>query len=104
MAELRQPPQLESSLDCLRAMQQEIATKFKIKLVGITGSVARLESKASSDIDIVAETLGRVSLFEVVDAKDRLAEGLGYDVDLIFLKNMPDYKKSLMLRDLVALA
>jgi uncharacterized protein len=85
-------------------MQHEIASKFRIKLVGITGSVGRQESTANSDVDVVAETIGRVSLFEVVDARDALVAKLGFEIDLIFLKDMPDYKKTLMLRDLVSLA
>jgi predicted nucleotidyltransferase len=96
-------PQLETSLAQLKAMQHSIAQDFQIKLVGITGSVGRQDANVDSDIDVVAETLGRISLFEVVDAQAALKAKLGYEVDLIFLKDMPDYKKALMLRDLVPL-
>lgn len=59
-----------------------ILKKYGVKRAGIFGSVARGESTEESDIDILVEIEGRMSLLEFAGLKLELEEILGRKVDL----------------------
>jgi predicted nucleotidyltransferase len=60
--------------------------RFNVTEIGIFGSFVRGEQKENSDLDILVEFEGRVSLFEIVRLERFLSELLGEKVDLV-LKN-----------------
>ena len=59
-----------------------LAEKYGIAVVGIFGSYVRGEQKEGSDLDLLAEILRPISLFELVGAEIYLSEVLGVKVDL----------------------
>lgn len=59
-----------------------ILKKYGVKKAGIFGSVARGESTEESDIDILVEIEGRMSLLDFAGLKLELEEILGRKVDL----------------------
>ena len=59
-----------------------ILKKYGVKRAGIFGSVVRGEETEKSDIDILVEIEGRVSLLDFVGLKLELEEALGRKVDL----------------------
>ncbi len=59
-----------------------ILKKYGVKRAGIFGSVVRGEETEKSDIDILVEIEGRVSLLDFVGLKLELEEALGRNVDL----------------------
>jgi predicted nucleotidyltransferase len=59
-----------------------ILKKYGVKRAGIFGSVARGESTEESDIDILVEIEGRMSLLDFAGLKLELEEILGRKVDL----------------------
>ena len=59
-----------------------ILKKYGVKRAGIFGSVARGESTEGSDIDILVEIEGRMSLLDFAGLKLELEEILGRKVDL----------------------
>ncbi|HOC52429.1 MAG TPA: nucleotidyltransferase family protein [Caldisericia bacterium] len=59
-----------------------ILKKYGVKRAGIFGSVVRGEDTEKSDIDILVEIEGRMSLLDFVGLKLELEEVLGMKVDL----------------------
>lgn len=59
-----------------------ILKKYGVKRAGIFGSVVRGEETEKSDIDILVEIEGRVSLLDFAGLKLELEEALGRKVDL----------------------
>jgi predicted nucleotidyltransferase len=73
--------QQEEVLNVLRKHKQMLSTKYGVSRLGIFGSVARGESTASSDIDVVVEM--PPDLFQMVHMKEELEQLLSTSVDLI---------------------
>ena len=59
-----------------------ILKRYKVKRAGIFGSVVRGEENKKSDIDILVEIVGRMSLLDFAGLKLELEEALGQRVDL----------------------
>jgi predicted nucleotidyltransferase len=59
-----------------------ILKRYKVKRAGIFGSVVRGEENKESDIDILVEIVGRMSLLDFAGLKLELEEALGQRVDL----------------------
>lgn len=59
-----------------------ILKKYGIKKSGVFGSIVRGEAREDSDIDILVEIEGRMSLLDFAGLKLELEEALGRKVDL----------------------
>ena len=59
-----------------------ILKRYNVKRAGIFGSIARGEENEESDIDILVEIEGRMSLLDFAGLKIELEEALGKRVDL----------------------
>ena len=59
-----------------------ILKRYNVKRAGIFGSIARGEENQESDIDILVEIEGRMSLLDFAGLKLELEEALGKRVDL----------------------
>lgn len=59
-----------------------VLKKYGVTRAGIFGSVARGEARENSDIDILVEIKGRMSLLDFAGLKVELEETLGKPVDL----------------------
>jgi len=59
-----------------------ILIKYGIKKSGVFGSIVRGEAREDSDIDILVEIEGRMSLLDFAGLKLELEEALGRKVDL----------------------
>jgi predicted nucleotidyltransferase len=77
-----QPP---LSLDAVRAAVRAACAGRPVRCVEMFGSVARGESGASSDVDLLVDFLpeARVGLLELGALKEELEEKLGRPVDLL---------------------
>ena len=60
-----------------------LANKYFVKEIGVFGSVARGEQRASSDVDILVNFARPVSLFDFVRLENYLSSLLGVKVDLV---------------------
>lgn len=84
----------------------EIATVIRVfepylpKTLGIFGSVARNESHANSDIDILYTLEGPISLFTLARLQITLEEKLDKKVDLVSEGALHPKLKSSILKDL----
>ncbi|MCE3222410.1 MAG: polymerase, beta domain protein region [Nitrospira sp.] len=83
--------------------QEALATKYGINVVGLFGSYARQEQRPDSDIDLLADILKPISLFELVGAELYLAEVLNAKVDLVPRRDLREELKAAILRDTVTL-
>ena len=75
--------------------------RFNVKEIGIFGSFVRGEQKETSDIDILVEFEGRVSLFEIVRLERFLSELLGEKVDLVMKNSLKPRISKHILREVV---
>src|SRR5688572_11013650 len=53
-----------------------ILSPMKPLRIGIFGSVSRNEQNEFSDIDILVDVKGKISLFDLIDAEEQLSEAL----------------------------
>ncbi len=83
--------------------QAVLADRYGVNVVGLFGSYARQEQRPDSDIDLLADILRPISLFELVGAELYLGEVLNAKVDLIPRRDLREELKAAILQDTVAL-
>ncbi len=76
-------------LHILRAHREELRRRYGVTSLALFGSVARNEAAAASDVDVLVEFEGRVSLFDVI----------GLQLDLQELLDVP--KVDVVMRDAI---
>jgi len=76
---------LNEILRLLKENDRILEEKFKVKSIGVFGSVTRGEQKETSDIDIIVEFSEPVG-WEIVDFQDFLEKLLGVRVDVVTKK------------------
>lgn len=74
--------ELDSLLAVLRAYKREAGSQYRIEALGIFGSVARGDSHAGSDLDVVIR-IGRPNLLTLSRIRLDLEERSGRHVDLL---------------------
>jgi len=74
--------QRDHATQILRTAMPELQQRFGVVSVRIFGSVARDEAGPDSDVDILVEFSGPVSLFLLADLREFLTEALGRPVDV----------------------
>jgi len=66
---------------------KEVLTKqFKVKEIGIFGSIVRGEDKETSDVDILVEFKEPIGLFKFLELEEYLSDLIGRKVDLVSKK------------------
>lgn len=83
--------------------QDVLSHKYGVSIVGLFGSYARQEQRPDSDIDLLADILRPISLFELVGAELYLGEVLDTKVDLIPRRDVREELKAAILENTVAL-
>jgi predicted nucleotidyltransferase len=69
-------------IDEIKRKILSILKRYKVKRAEIFGSMVRGEENKESDIDILVEIVGRMSLLDFAGLKLELEEALGQRVDL----------------------
>lgn len=67
----------------LQGMLPELKKKYPIKYMGIFGSYIRGEQSPSSDLDILVEFNGSITLLGYARLENELSDKLGIKVDLV---------------------
>ncbi len=67
----------------LQEMLPELKKKYPLKYIGVFGSYVRGEQSASSDLDILVEFNGSITLFGYARLENELSDKLGVKVDLV---------------------
>ena len=73
---------LEEIIQILKENNRILKERFKVKSIGVFGSVTRGEQKETSDVDIIVEFSEPVG-WEIVDLKEFLEELLEVEVDIV---------------------
>lgn len=63
-----------------------LTKQFKVKEIGIFGSVVRGEDKETSDIDILVEFEEPIGFFKFLELEEYLSDLIGRKVDLVSKK------------------
>lgn len=63
-----------------------LAKQFKVKEIGIFGSIVRGEAKETNDVDILVEFKEPIGLFKFLELEEYLSDLIGRKVDLISKK------------------
>jgi len=77
---------LADILKTLAAHREELTQKYKVKEIGIFGSVVRGEQKGTSDVDILVEFENPIGFFTFLELEEYLSNLLGLKVDLVSKK------------------
>jgi predicted nucleotidyltransferase len=70
-------------LKILRRETPKVRTRFGVKRLALFGSVARDEARPDSDVDVLVEFDGPVTLDRYMGLKFQLEDALGARVDLV---------------------
>jgi len=87
----------------IRQHRNVLAEKYGVAVVGIFGSYVRGEQEQQSDIDLLAEILRPISLFEIVGAEIYLSETLGVKVDLVPKRSVREELRDNILKEAVGI-
>ena len=67
----------------LRDQKPILREKFKVREIGIFGSVVRGEQKETSDLDLLVEFEEPIGLIKYVNLQNYLSDKVGWRVDLV---------------------
>ncbi len=73
-------------IEILRDYKREVAERYGLLAIGVFGSVARDESAADSDVDVVVR-IAKPDLFMLAGIKDELEQRLLRPVDVVTYRN-----------------
>ena len=73
-------------LGIILAMKPELETNYKVKSIGIFGSVVREKAGRRSDIDVLVEFEKPIGLFKFLELEELLSKRIGGKVDLVSKK------------------
>jgi len=86
-------------LRAIKRLKPEIQRRFKVKEIGLFGSVVRGEVNDDSDIDILVDFEGDASLFELVGLALFLEERLKRKVDVVSKRALREEIREPVLRE-----
>ena len=77
---------LADILKTLAAHKEELQKRYRVKELGVFGSVVRGEQKGTSDVDILVEFEKPIGFFTFLELEEYLSNLLGVKVDLVSKK------------------
>ena len=81
----------------LRRNLPELRRRFKVRRIGVFGSIVRGEQRGRSDLDILVEYSETPSLLAIVALKRHLTELTGEKVDLVPASALkPAYRQTIL--------
>lgn len=87
----------------IKQHKKELEERYKVKEIGVFGSVVRGEEKKRSDIDILVEFKEPIGLFEFMDLQEYLETLFGQKVDLVSKKALKPRIGQYILQEVVYL-
>jgi uncharacterized protein len=76
-----------------------VCSKWGVSRLRVFGSAARNEAGPESDLDLLVEFSGRVTLFDLVGMEQELEDELGLDVDLVTPASLSPYIRERVLSE-----
>ncbi len=74
---------LESVLAKMRALKPEIATRYRVREIGVFGSVSRRQHGEASDIDVLVDFEEGADLLDLVGLAQFLEEHFHWPIDVV---------------------
>jgi len=93
----------EEILKVLHNLKENLKIKYKIKEIGVFGSVMRGEQKGTSDIDILVEFEDDADLLDLVGIAQFLEEKLQQKVDVVSKRALREEIKETVLQEVESL-
>lgn len=93
----------EEILRTLEQLKKEIKARFKVKEIGIFGSVIRKEQKETSDIDVLVDFKDGADIFDLVGLALFLEERFNQEVDVVPKEDLRKEIKESVLKEVVYL-
>ncbi len=91
----------EDILPRLKTLKPELRARYKVKEIGLFGSIIRGEQKETSDIDILVEFDQPIGFFKFLELEEYLSTQLGRKVDLVSKKALKPRIGSAILKEVV---
>jgi len=92
---------LEEIKDILKRHKEEVIREYKVKEIGIFGSIVRGEQRKRSDIDILVEYYELPDLIKLIELERRLQRILRKKVDLVEKHGIRPELKDRILKEVV---
>ena len=92
---------LESIGEVVKQHSEALRDNYKVRRLGVFGSVARGDYTQSSDVDMLVEFSKPVDLFEFVELRDFLSDMLNVRVDLVTKSALKPLIKEQILKDTI---
>jgi len=93
----------EEILRTLEQLKKEIKTRFKVKEIGVFGSVIRKEQRETSDIDILVDFEDGADIFDLVGLALFLEERFNQKVDVVPKEDLRKELRESVLKEVVYL-
>jgi len=90
-------------LSLIKALQGELKQRYKVKEIGVFGSVVREEQRQASDIDVLVDFEDGADLFDLVGLGLFLEEKLGQKVDVVPKRALREEIRGAVLKEVVNL-
>jgi predicted nucleotidyltransferase len=90
-------------LSLIKALRGEIKQRYKVKEIGVFGSVVREEQRQASDIDVLVDFEAGADLFDLVGLGLFLEEKLGQKVDVVPKRALREEIRGAVLKEVVNL-
>lgn len=74
---------LEEIRNILAQHKEDLRQKYKVKEIGVFGSYVKGLQKEGSDLDILVEFEGEISLLKFINLENYLSQILGIKIDLV---------------------
>jgi hypothetical protein len=85
----------------LAELNEETTVKYKSRIVGLFGSRARDEENINSDIDLLIEKEGAVTILDLAAMKIFLEEKLNATVDIVTTTALREEIKPYVMNDMI---
>ena len=86
-------------LKTLDELKEELKKKYKVKSIGVFGSVIRGEQRQTSDIDILADFEDDADLFDLMGLELFLEEKFNQKVDVVSMRALREEIRAGVLKE-----
>jgi uncharacterized protein len=93
----------EEILKIIREVREDLREQYKVKEIGVFGSVMRAEEKETSDIDVLVEFEDGADLFDLVGLGFFLEEKLNQKIDVVPKRALREELKEGILKEVAYL-
>jgi len=93
----------ESIIRTIKELKQNLQEKYKIREIGIFGSIIREEEREISDIDLLVDFKEDADLFDLIGLSLFLEEKLHRRVDIVPKRALREEIKNSVLKEVITL-